>query len=77
MRLDALEGVETNRDGIGRQESSNQAVVSPEFKNQIDQNKISVEEKIDQLLKRLEDLEDKDLSTINEPQIQNANSLMV
>ena len=75
MRLDALEGVEANEDGIGRREISNQAVVSPEFKDQIDQNKISVEEKIDQLLKRLEDLEDKDLSTINEPQIETANSL--
>ena len=75
LRLDALEGVEANEDGIGRRESSNQAVVSPEFKDQIDQNEISVEEKIDQLLKRLEDLEGKELSTINEPQIETENSL--
>ena len=52
LRLDALEGVEANEDGIGSRESSKQAVVSPEFKDQIDQNEISVEEKIDQLLKR-------------------------
>ena len=75
LRLDALEGVEANEDGRGTRESSNQAVVSPEFKDQIDQNKISVEEKIDQLLKRLEDLEDKDLSIINEPRIETADSL--
>ena len=75
LRLDALEGVEANEDGIGRRESSKQAVVSPEFKDQIDQNEISVEEKIDQLLKRLEDLEGKELSTINEPQIETENSL--
>jgi len=75
LRLDALEGVEANEDGRGTRESSNQAVVSPEFKDQIDQNEISVEEKIDQLLKRLEDLEDKDLSIINEPRIETADSL--
>jgi len=75
LRLDALEGVEANEDGRGTRESSNQAVVSPEFKDQIDQNEISVEEKIDQLLKRLEDLEDKDLSIINEPRIESADSL--
>ena len=75
LRLDALEGVEANEDGIGSRESSKQAVVSPEFKDQTDQNEISVEEKIDQLLKRLEDLEGKELSTINEPQIETENSL--